>query len=56
MQVIRGNRRRLMSDLKQAELKNREEAVDEIRSFVGDMSNPDRAEVVLTNARRAGIM
>ena len=56
LQVIRGNRRRIMSSLKALELKNRQHAVQDIEDFVSDMSNPDRAKVVLRSAVESAFM
>lgn len=56
LQVIRGNRRRLMSSLKTTELKNREHAVEDIIDFVTDMTNPDRATGVIKTALQSGLI
>ena len=54
--VVRGNRRRLMSSLKAAELRNREHGVEDIKDFVTDMSNPDRGKVLLRTAMSSGLI
>jgi Ion transport protein len=54
LQVIRGNRRRLMSGLKALELKNREHAVEDVKDFIGDMHEEDRIKALLQAAQRSG--
>lgn len=55
MQIVRGNRRRLMSSLKSLELRNRESAVRDAKEFVSDMTNADRMSVLVQGAERAGL-
>jgi hypothetical protein len=54
--VIRGNRRRLMSSLKQLELRNREHGVEDVRDFVADMADPNRGAVVVRAAVASGLI
>jgi hypothetical protein len=56
LEIIRGNRRHIMSSLKSLELKNREHAVEDVKDFVSDMTNPNRGKVVLKNAINAGLI
>jgi hypothetical protein len=54
LQVIRGNRRRLMSSLKGLELRNREAAVEEVRDFMADLET-DRVQALHNSIARTGL-
>lgn len=55
LQVVRGNRRRLMSSIKQLELHNREKAVEDTTDLIYSLSEPDRVKALLTSIGRAGL-
>jgi hypothetical protein len=55
LETIRNQRRGLMSSLKTVELTNREAIGQEVRQFVADMRDPDRANALLNYARKAGL-
>ena len=50
LRVVRLNRRRLMSALKQAELRNRESAIDGVRTFLADIAQHERERVAAVAA------
>ena len=51
LQAVRVSRRKLMSSLKLLELRNREDAVGDVRKLVADLGSPDRLREALSRAQ-----
>jgi hypothetical protein len=55
LNIVRNSRRALMSSVKSLELRNRENAVEDVKSFVEDMASADRGRLMLSRASKGGL-